>query len=103
MSTLTPPELPHCVGHVTFTRDQTDRLARRLAIALVGEVDRREELLRMAGVTNLDDYRRALTMRTDIELCQPPGADDNDAFGLDYAELSAVQAPAAPPRLVYIG
>jgi len=25
MSTLTPPELPHCVGHVTFTRDQTGR------------------------------------------------------------------------------
>lgn len=25
-------------------------------------------------------------------LCQPPGADDNDAFGLDYAELSAVEA-----------
>jgi DNA segregation ATPase FtsK/SpoIIIE-like protein len=44
------PELPHCTGHVTFTRDQTDRLARRLAIALVGEVDRREELLRTAGV-----------------------------------------------------
>ena len=77
---------------MTFTRDQTDRLARRLAIALVGEVDRREELLRTAGVTNLDDYRQALTMRTDIELCHPAGADDNDAFGLDYAELSAVQA-----------
>jgi DNA segregation ATPase FtsK/SpoIIIE-like protein len=61
------PELPHCTGHVTFTRDQTDRLARRLAIALVGEVDRREELLRTAGVTNLDDYRQALKMRSDIE------------------------------------
>src|ERR1700755_1807703 len=25
MSTLTPPELSHCVGHVTFTRGQTGR------------------------------------------------------------------------------
>jgi DNA segregation ATPase FtsK/SpoIIIE-like protein len=52
------PALPHCTGHVTFTRDQTDRLARRLADTLEGELDRREELLRTARVTNLDDYRQ---------------------------------------------
>ena len=47
--------------------------------------------------------RPAPDVETTHLLCQPPGADDNDAFGLDYAELSAVRAPAAPPRLVYIG
>jgi DNA segregation ATPase FtsK/SpoIIIE-like protein len=60
-------ELPHCTGHVTFTRDQTDRLARRLATVLVREIDRREELLGTAGVASLDDYRRALTVRSDLE------------------------------------
>lgn len=38
-----------------------------MATALVGEVDRREDLLRAAGVTNLDDYRQALKMRSDLE------------------------------------
>ena len=61
------PELPHCIGHVTFTRDQTARLAGRLADALGCEVDRREELLRTAGAANLDDYRQDLKLRSDIE------------------------------------
>jgi DNA segregation ATPase FtsK/SpoIIIE, S-DNA-T family len=61
------PDLPHCVGHVTFTGDETGRLARRLATALIGEVDRRKELLRAAGVTNLDDYRQASKMRSALQ------------------------------------
>src|SRR6185437_3910844 len=36
--------------------------------------------------------RPAPDVETTHLLCQPPGADDNDAFGLDYAELRAVQA-----------
>ena len=36
--------------------------------------------------------RPAPDVETTQLLCQPPGADDNDAFGLDYAQLSAVQA-----------
>lgn len=31
-------ELPHCIGHVTFAADQKERLARRLAKVLIGEV-----------------------------------------------------------------
>src|SRR6478735_8028489 len=46
--------------------------------------------------------RPAPDVETTHLLCQPPGADDNDAFGLDYAELSAVHARqllAAAPRV----
>jgi len=52
---------------VTFTGDQTGRLERRLVDAIVGEFARREELVRTAGVTSLDDYRQALKLGSDIE------------------------------------
>lgn len=61
------PELPHCTGHVTFTHDKAERLAGRLAKVLLGEVDRREVLLRNAGVASVDDYRHVLKTRPGIE------------------------------------
>lgn len=54
--------VPHSRGHVTFaaTRDLQAWTAHRLTQALAGEVDRRERLLRSAGMTSIEDYRKAL-------------------------------------------
>jgi DNA segregation ATPase FtsK/SpoIIIE-like protein len=60
-------ELPHCTGHVTFNSGEEDEFTRRLAEVVVGAVQRREHLLRAAGVASIEDYRQASKTADDLE------------------------------------